>query len=203
MKGKGNKRLSLKKRVTRELTLWALFALDSECLSQSAISPLPLRAWRDPELMPSQRLREQLSAWQDDDESLKLAFSHIKNKQKLEQLCQDDQVWRGISDEVDHFLDHQSAIDALITRSAHRWKMNRMGSIDRTILRYGTYELCFKDSIPARAILSESIELGKRYGSADSGRFINGVLDRVAQELGRIERRPEAELNVSVVHRKR
>lgn len=203
MKGKGNKRLSLKKRVARELTLWALFALDSECLSQSAISPLPLKSWRDPEQHPSNRLREQLIAWRGDDESLKVAFSHIKNKQKLEQLCEDDQLWESITEEVDLFLYHQSAIDALITKSALRWKINRMGSIDRTILRYGSYELCFKDSIPARAILSEAIELGKRYGSADSGRFINGVLDRVAQELGRIDRRPEAELSVSVVHRKR
>ena len=112
-------------------------------------------------------------------------------------------MWEIIAGEVELFLNHQSAIDALITRSALRWKINRMGSIDRTILRYGTYELCFKESIPARAILSEAIELGKRYGSADSGRFINGVLDRVAQELGRIERRPETELSVSVVHRKR
>ena len=203
MKGRGQKRLSLKKRVTRELTLWALFALDSECLSQSAISPLPLNTWRDPKQQPALRLQEQLSAWREDDESLKVAFSHIKNKQKLEQLCQDDHVWETIAGEVKLFLTHQSAIDALITRSALRWKIHRMGSIDRTILRYGTYELCFKASIPSRAILSEAIELGKRYGSADSGRFINGVLDRVAQELGRIERRPETELSVSVIHRKR
>jgi transcription antitermination protein NusB len=203
MRGKSPKRLSLKKRVTRELSLWALFALDSECLSQAALSPLPLRAWRDPKQHPQLRLTAQLQSWREDPESLRIAFAHIKNKSKLQQLCEDDQVWELVTEEINHFLDYQSAVDALITQCALRWKINRMGSIDRSILRYGTYELCFKESLPAKAILSESIELGKRYGTADSGRFINGVLDRVAQELGRIERRVDSKLTVSVVHRKR
>jgi transcription antitermination protein NusB len=197
------KRLSLKKRLTRELTLWALFALDSECLSHGMISPLPLLAWRNPEQLPKTRLLEQITAWREDASIWRLCFSHIKNKVRLQQIWESDHVWEQIKQDVEHILQHQSAIDTLVSRSAIRWKLNRMGSIDRTILRFGAYELCFRDDLPAKAILSEAIELGKRYGSADSGRFINGVLDKVAQELGRIERRDHSGVKVSVVHRKR
>ena len=79
-----------------------------------------------------------------------------------------------------------------------------MGAVDRAALRLGTYELCFRRDIAARVVLNESVELGKRYGSAESGRFINGVLDRIAQELGCIKRRsphPGAKISVQVTHR--
>ena len=196
------KRLSLKKRLTRELTLWALFALDSECLSHGMMSPLPLLAWRDPNQLPQVRLTEQLKAWRTDPSVWRLCFSHIKNKLRLQQIWNSDQVWKEIQDNIECLIQHQSAIDTLISRSAIRWKLNRMGSIDRTILRFGAYELCFQDQTPAKAILSEAIELGKRYGSADSGRFINGVLDKVAQELGRIERREHSGVQVSIVRKR-
>ena len=61
-----------------------------------------------------------------------------------------------------------------------------MNSVDRNVLRVATYELAFSEDIPGRAILNEAIEIAKRYGSEDSGRFVNGILDRVAHELGRL-----------------
>ncbi len=197
------KRLSLKKRLTQELTLWVLFALDSECLSKGLQSPIPLGAFRPFEQQPNARLSEQLEAWRADDSIWRIGFSHIKNKMRLEQIWRGDELWQNVLQDIEVLLSFQSALDILVSRSAIRWKLNRMGSIDRSILRFGAYELYFKQDLPVRAILSEAIELGKRYGSADSGRFINGVLDKVAQEIGRIERREDSGVKVSVVRRKR
>ena len=197
------KRLSLKKRLTQELTLWGLFAIDSECLSQGLLLPLPLDSRRPPEKQPGIRLSEQLLAWRNDDSMWRIGFSHIKNKERLKQIWYNDNLWQTVSEDIEALLLYQSALDILLSRSAIRWKLNRMGSIDRSILRFGVYELYFKQEVPVRAILSEAIELGKRYGSADSGRFNNGVLDKVAQEIGRIERREDNGVKVSVVRRKR
>ena len=195
------KRLNLRKRITRDVSLWALFAIDSESLIHGVQAPLPLKSWHKSQHTPSERLLEQLNVWRQDLSIQKVCFSHIRNKGNLKRIWGDQQFWDIISNDMTTLLDHQSAIDILIARSALRWKLNRMGSIDRSILRLGTYELCFSH-LPAKAILNEAVELGKRYGSADSGRFINGVLDRIAQELGKIERRSDSGVMVSVVHRK-
>ena len=197
------KRLSLKKRLSQELTLWVLFAIDSECLSQGLLLPLPLATLRPFDKQPEVRLSEQLEAWRSDDSMWRIGFSHIKNKTRLQQIWGNDSLWQTVAKDIETLLLYQSALDILLSRSAIRWKLNRMGSIDRSILRLGVYELYFKQDVPVRAILSEAIELGKRYGSADSGRFINGVLDKVAQEIGRIERRESNDVKVSVVRRKR
>ena len=129
----------------------------------------------------------------------------MKNKQQLLKVWDDESLWESALSDLNALITYQSAIDALISQSSLRWKLPRMGAVDRAILRLGTYELCFKLDLSARTILNESIELGKRYGSADSGRFINGVLDRIAQDLGRVDRRvvkSSADL-VSVVQVKR
>ena len=61
-----------------------------------------------------------------------------------------------------------------------------MARVDRNVLRLAAYELVFEPDIPTRATLNEAIEIAKRYGSVDSGKFVNGILDRIAQELDRV-----------------
>jgi len=75
-------------------------------------------------------------------------------------------------------------IDGIIERSAENWKLRRMAKVDLLILRIATYELLFCPDIPMNVSLDEAIEIGKRYGSADSPTFINGVLDQVAAAAG-------------------
>ena len=60
-----------------------------------------------------------------------------------------------------------------------------MSVIDRNLLRIATYELLYCHEIPTKVILNEAIDLGKKYGSEDSGSFINGILDRIQKETGR------------------
>jgi N utilization substance protein B len=73
------------------------------------------------------------------------------------------------------------AVDRLIEESAENWKLARLAKVDLVILRMATYELLFCPDIPTTVSLDEAIEIGKRFGSADSATFINGVLDQIAR----------------------
>jgi N utilization substance protein B len=81
-------------------------------------------------------------------------------------------------------MDNRERIDTIIAKSAENWKLERMAKVDLLILRMATYELLFCPDIPMNVSLDEAIEIGKRFGSADSPSFINGVLDQVAAATG-------------------
>ena len=159
-------------RIIRELSLWCLFAHDTP---------------RDGQKDPFERAQGDQAAWRNDKNLWKLYFNQIKPKERVISLWSNDEVWHKSASLIEGVLRHQSALDALISLSSLHWRLQRMGSIDRNILRLASYELCFRTDIPPRAVLNEAIELGKRYGSNDSGRFINGVLDRIAHDLGRVK----------------
>ena len=72
-------------------------------------------------------------------------------------------------------------IDALIGEAAEHWRVGRMTLVDRNILRLGTYELSAGSGIPFAVAINEAVELGKRFGSEESGAFINGILDRISE----------------------
>jgi N utilization substance protein B len=80
-------------------------------------------------------------------------------------------------------LRERATLDDLITRYSRNWRLERMARVDRNVLRLATYELKFLPEIPKRVTLNEAIELAKRFGAEDSGAFINGILDRVCQDL--------------------
>lgn len=70
-------------------------------------------------------------------------------------------------------------IDALIRRFAENWRLDRMSLVDRNVLRIAVFEFCYRPEVPARVILNEAIELAKRYGTEESGAFVNGILDAI------------------------
>jgi N utilization substance protein B len=80
---------------------------------------------------------------------------------------------------VNGVLEHQPRIDALISEVAENWRLDRMAAIDRNILRLGAYELLYCDDVPAKVAINEALELAKRYSTAQSSRFVNGILDRL------------------------
>ena len=80
---------------------------------------------------------------------------------------------------VEGTLERRPDIDARITAHADNWNLNRMAVIDRNILRLGAYELLYLDDVPSKVCINEAIELAKRFGDAESGKFINGVLDAI------------------------
>ncbi|MCB9549823.1 MAG: transcription antitermination factor NusB [Myxococcales bacterium] len=94
--------------------------------------------------------------------------------------------WRFVERLVEGTISHRAAIDTLIGRYSLNWKVTRMSRVDRNVLRLAAYELAFEGEVPVKATLNEAIELAKRYGAEDSGKFVNGILDRIAQELERV-----------------
>lgn len=76
-------------------------------------------------------------------------------------------------------LGHREEIDAVIKAQAEHWRLERMPVVDRNILRLAVYELLYESDVPHLVVVDEAIELAKRFGSENSGRFINGLLDGV------------------------
>ena len=74
-------------------------------------------------------------------------------------------------------------VDEALRQTAEHWSLARLSATDRSVLRAAVAELMCRPATPARVILDEAIEIAKRYGSDQSGRFVNGVLDRVARRL--------------------
>lgn len=74
-------------------------------------------------------------------------------------------------------------VDARIREAAEHWPLERLSVTDRAVLRTAVAELIGRPGTPARVVLDEAIEIAKRFGSEESGRFVNGVLDRVARQL--------------------
>ena len=82
----------------------------------------------------------------------------------------------------DGVLAQQQEIDGKIAAAAENWRLSRMPAVDRNILRLGAYELLHMHDTPAAVAFDEAIELARRYGTADSSAFVNGVLDRLRRE---------------------
>ena len=79
----------------------------------------------------------------------------------------------------DGVLAHAADIDQRISAAAENWRLQRMATVDRNVLRMGAYELLHRPETPPAAVLDEAIELARRFGTADSPAFVNGVLDRL------------------------
>jgi N utilization substance protein B len=88
---------------------------------------------------------------------------------------------------------HQPRIDTLISEVAENWRLDRMAAIDRNILRLGAYEMLFRPDTPTKVAINESLELAKRYSTAQSSRFVNGILDRLQAAEADPEAAPGAE----------
>lgn len=75
--------------------------------------------------------------------------------------------------------EHLQEIDTKIAAFATNWELSRMAIIDRNILRLGSFELMFAEDIPSKVSINEAIELAKKFGGTDSGKFVNGILDKI------------------------
>ncbi|MBF6613944.1 MAG: transcription antitermination factor NusB [Chloroflexi bacterium] len=79
-------------------------------------------------------------------------------------------------------LAHREKLDEIIIKSAPNWPLDQMSPVDKNILRLAIFEILFDNKVPLKAAINEAVELGKRFGSDSSSRFINGVLGTVAAE---------------------
>jgi N utilization substance protein B len=84
---------------------------------------------------------------------------------------------------VNGVVEHRLDIDARIEQYAEHWKIRRMGVVDRNVLRIALYELMFCEDVPAAVILNEAIDIAKYFSSMESGKFVNGILDRARKDI--------------------
>ena len=89
-----------------------------------------------------------------------------------------NEIVRGYGSDAD-------GIDGTIRDVSQHWRLERMTRVDRNILRLATYELMKLPDVPRRVTLNEAVELAKRFGSEGSPGFVNGILDRIASDLGK------------------
>jgi N utilization substance protein B len=96
----------------------------------------------------------------------------------------DDEEVRGFAEGlVRGVVQERKAIDAAIEGFAEHWRMARMGVVDRNVLRIAVYELMFRPEVPPAVVINEAIDIAKYFSNSESGRFVNGILDRARKEL--------------------
>ena len=87
-------------------------------------------------------------------------------------------VVEGVAGQLD-------GIDERISAHSTNWKVSRMAAVDKNILRMAVYELTSCPDIPVKVTINEAVEIAKRFGSAESGAFVNGILDNIAREISK------------------
>lgn len=121
------------------------------------------------------------SAGPDDFWTLRTSSTNAKPAPKLRAFA--EQLVAGVTT-------HLEAIDARIKQCAENYELHRIAAVDRNILRIAIYEMLFCADVPPVVSINEAIEIAKRFGSDESGRFVNGILDKVRSELPRPAREP-------------
>lgn len=96
-----------------------------------------------------------------------------------------DEIKRFAAELVRGTTENLSAIDAMIVRYATNWQIERMAVVDRNILRMGCFELMYRADIPPKVSINEGVDLAKLYSGAESGKFVNAILDKAKEELKR------------------
>ena len=86
---------------------------------------------------------------------------------------------------------HHPEIDPLISKHAENWEIDRMGTVDRNAMRIAVFEMLYRSDIPPVVSINEAVELAKAYSSIESGKFVNGILDRIRKGLDRPARGPQ------------
>ena len=93
---------------------------------------------------------------------------------------------RALAERIVHgVIGERAEVDALLQSASRNWRLERMARVDRNLLRLGAWELLRAADVPPKVAINEAIEIAKRFGTAESPAFVNGILDRCLDELGR------------------
>jgi transcription antitermination protein NusB len=94
-----------------------------------------------------------------------------------------DAVQVFADDLADGVAKNRDALDEVIAKYSANWKLSRMSAVDKNILRIAAYELKFCEDIPSKVTINEAVDIAKRFGTAESGAFVNGILDNMAKTI--------------------
>jgi N utilization substance protein B len=112
-----------------------------------------------------------------DSKDIKEFWSDKKESKDVKAFTED--LVRGTLSKIDE-------IDIMIKKVAENWVLERMAAVDRNILRVAAYELLYRKDIPPAVTINEAIEIAKKFSSTEAAPFINGVLDRLTKEVGKV-----------------
>ncbi len=126
--------------------------------------------------------------------ALQLLYQYELTDASPEEMQAGFEEWRSAGDGVRQFadallrgtLERLDAIDEELGRQTTHWRLERLAAVDRNILRLAMFELIYETDTPHAVVIDEAIEIAKKFGAKDSGRFVNGVLD------GFVKRKAEA-----------
>jgi len=119
--------------------------------------------------------------------ALKILYRIETSKESAEESIKDFWSIEHADDEVKAFTDslvkgtckNLAEIDGFISKYADNWDIKRIAVIDKNVLRMGLFQLLYRDDIPPKVSINEAIDLAKKYGDIDSGKFVNGILDKI------------------------
>ena len=161
-----------KRRTAREMALQMLYQSD---LGGSSL----------PQIFSSFDVTEYLFPGWDEEESKSEAAGEPRrnrprgSRRRLQQVHEAFEYARTL---VEGTLEHREEIDRLIRDQADNWRLERMPAVDRNILRLAVFEMLHQRDVPKLVVVDEAIELAKRFGSEQSGRFVNGLLDGLLKQ---------------------
>ena len=107
-----------------------------------------------------------------------------------------EEFWSGKNERIDvkefavnlvrGTLQNLEKIDAMIEMVTENWLLKRIAAVDRNILRFAAYEILYRKDIPSAVTINEALEIAKKFSSTEAASFLNGVLDRIAKEAGKV-----------------
>lgn len=111
-------------------------------------------------------------------------------RKDLEEFWSDKKASRDIKEFTEKLvkgtLESLEEIDSIIEKATENWFLKRMAAVDRNILRFAAYEILHRKDIPYAVTINEALEIAKKYSSAEAASFLNGVLDKLAKEAGKV-----------------
>lgn len=110
-------------------------------------------------------------------------ISHAEPIEAIHHVLNNEQENKFLSELVLGVVQHQQEIDQIISKHLEKWTIERLGNVDRNVLRIAVYELKYGKDIPVNVVLNEAIEIAKTFGDDESSRFINGVLSKIKDNL--------------------
>lgn len=123
--------------------------------------------------------------------ALQFLYQQDIRKDDWQQNISDFDLLEGVEEDVANFavslikgtLKNLTELDEIIAKSAKNWQLKRMATVDRNIMRMASYEVLYEADIPVKVSINEAINLAKKYGDEESGKFVNGILDKIKRDL--------------------
>ncbi|OKP84208.1 N utilization substance protein B [Paenibacillus helianthi] len=117
-------------------------------------------------------------------EAVEMLIAEASEENETERVITDEiELKAYVVAHVNGVWEHKMAIDDMLEHYLKGWQMSRLSRVDRQILRLATYEMVFANDVPAKVSVNEAIDLAKHFGTDDSGKFVNGVLGKMIQEI--------------------